>query len=65
MSKRGVTCPHALHGIREPTGVAGRGVKTSPDVASKHGVTCQRGVREPGGVAGRGVKTWRELGGVA
>ena len=57
-SKRGVTCPH---GVREPGGVAGRGVKMSqvawPDVASKCGVTGPRGVREPG----RGVKMWRHL----
>ena len=37
-------------GVREPGGVAGRGVKM-----------WRRGVREPGGVAGRGVKMWRHL----
>ena len=70
-SKCGVAGPR---GVREPGGVAGRGVKVaslahvasgsqvaSQDVASKCGVTCLRGVREPGGVAGRGVKMWRHL----
>ena len=70
VAKCGVTCPR---GVREPGGVARRGVKTwrhlptRRHVASKTSVTWHccgvarsRGVREPRGVAGRGVKAWRQ-----